>query len=99
MPVVPLDRLTHLLAAKLEEKPELTVLIYAPFGIVRGTLVSSNNPIESASTSDQPVLMLPMLLVSNVTVEHYSNHIPTASYDQLSINLNDIQGCALLSDR
>ena len=90
MTVVPLDRLTEFLAANLDERPELALLVYAPFGIIRGKLIRKDNPSESVSDSDHPFLIL-----NEVTVEHYSNHIPTASYRELSINLKDVQGCAV----
>lgn len=91
MPVVPLDRLTELLTANLEERPELTLLIYAPFGIIRGKLMRGGGSADAVSHLDQAVLVM-----DEVTVEHYSNHIPTASYSRLSINLSDVQGCAIL---
>ena len=91
MTVVPLDRLKELLAANLDERPELALLVYAPFGIIRGKLIRKDNSSELISDSDHPFLLL-----SEVTVEHYSNHIPTASYAELSINLKDVQGCALV---
>jgi len=91
MPVVPLDRLIEFLAANLEERPELALLIYAPFGILRGKLTRGTGSADAVSPIDQA-----MLVLEEVTVEHYSNHIPTASYRQLSVNLNDVQGCAIL---
>ena len=91
MPVIPLQRLTELLAANLEEKPELALLIYAPFGIVRGMLVPKSDSADTLSSTDHVTILL-----NDVTVEHYSNHIPTATYQQLSIRLQDVQACAIL---
>lgn len=91
MPLVSLDRLTELLAANLEERPEIALLIYAPFGIVHGKLTRGIGSADSVSPIDQAILVL-----DEVTVEHYSNHIPTANYRQLSINLKNVQGYAIL---
>jgi len=91
MPVLPLDRLIELLAANLEERPELALLIYAPFGIIRGKLTRGTDSANAVPRIDQA-----MLVLEEVTVEHYSNHIPTANYRQLSINLSDVQGYAIL---
>jgi hypothetical protein len=34
--------------------------------------------------------------LNDVSVEHYSNHLPTAAFDRLYVRLSDIQGFAMV---
>lgn len=69
------------------------LVLYTSFGVVRGR-TSLAFAQELARQGDD--LQLQVIELNDVTVEHYSNHIPTASFERLYVNLDDIQGFALV---
>jgi hypothetical protein len=79
-----IDRLADFLSSILNEREELSLLLYTPFGIARGKL-------RRGSIGETFEL-------HDVTVEHYSNHLPTGHYKSLLITLSDVQGCAVLEE-
>ena len=78
------------------EAPEVaaSVVLYTSFGVVRGNVRSGSQPGNPASDgdgqNDQQVLR-----ISEATVEHYSSHLPTASFDQLYVLVSDVLGFAV----
>jgi hypothetical protein len=79
-----IDRFADLLSSILGEREELSLLLYMPFGIARGKLNRGS--------------MGEVFELRDVTVEHYSNHIPTGHYKSLLINLSAIEGCSVLEE-
>ena len=67
----------------------LGILIYTSFGVVRGRTGASHLQSDGESGPQ-------MIEVLEATVEHYSSHLPTASFDKLYIRLDDIIGFALI---
>lgn len=72
------------------------LVLYTSFGVVRGRtgiafLQGLNNGEENTSVEASRAV----IELNDVTVEHYSNHLPTASFDRLYVRLADIQGFAL----
>ena len=76
--------LADLVSSILGEQEELSLLVYMPFGIARGKLNRSS--------------MGEVFELRDVTVEHYSNHIPTGHYKSLLVNLSALQGCSVLEE-
>lgn len=71
------------------------LVLYTSFGIVRGRtgLTFSQQHAEDADHRwPQEVIGL-----YDVTVEHHSNHLPSASFDRLYVRLSDVRGFALVS--
>jgi hypothetical protein len=75
------------------------VVLYTSFGVVRGRtglsfaeeLANRSGPAADAPASDA------VIELNDVNVEHYSNHLPTASFDRLYVRLTDVQAFALVS--
>lgn len=78
------------------------MVLYTSFGIVRGRtgLTFSQEPANhqaaavAGHNSSQEVIEL-----YDATVEHHSNHLPTASFDRLYVRLGDVRGFALVSSQ
>ena len=73
------------------------MVLYTSFGVVRGRVgfafaqeLARLNDGELASSALNGVIEL-----LDVSVEHYSNHLPTASFDRLYVRLEDIKGFVL----
>jgi hypothetical protein len=72
------------------------LVIYTSFGVVRGrTGFSFGQP--SASSEGDPAGEI--IELHNVSVEHYSNHLPTASFERLYVKLVDINGFAIVDSQ
>jgi hypothetical protein len=70
------------------------LVLYTSFGVVRGrtglAFLQGLNHQEKGQTVEAEVIEL-----NEVSVEHYSNHLPTAAFDRLCVRLADIRGFAL----
>lgn len=72
------------------------LVIYTSFGVVRGRTAlnfareTEPGSIDSHEFDDQ------VIQLNDVTVEHYSNHLPTANFNRLYIELREVQGFALV---
>jgi hypothetical protein len=97
--IVPADALIHLLRSSLRtdgSQPFAQVVLYTSFGVVRGRIgyafaqvlkeeqISNTNPFHAVIELDDAM------------IEHYSNHLPKASFNRLYVRLNDVQGFALI---
>jgi hypothetical protein len=74
------------------------LVLYTSFGVVRGRtglafLQGLNHEEENRAVEESH----PVIELNEVSVEHYSNHLPTASFDRLYVRIADIQGFALES--
>jgi hypothetical protein len=88
----PADVIIQVLRAHLsEERSQLFAhaVLYTSFGVVRGR-TGINFAREIAEPSPQ------VIELNEVTVEHYSNHLPTASFDRFYVRLEDVQGLAFI---
>lgn len=67
------------------------LVLYTSFGVVRGrTGIHFVQNLSSAEPSSDAVIEL-----NEVTVEHYSNHLPTATFPRLYVRLSDVLGFAI----
>lgn len=93
------DALIHLLRSSLGADGAQSfaqVVLYTSFGVVRGRIgyafgqvlkdeqISNTNPFRAVIELD------------DVMVDHYSNHLPNASFKRLYVRLNDVQGFSLV---
>ena len=76
------------------------IVLYTSFGVVRGRLgLSFTQELlgqERGGTQQGTGLTYEVIELNHVTVEHYSNHLPTASFNLLYVRLADAQGFALM---
>ncbi|HUK90056.1 MAG TPA: hypothetical protein VLZ81_06620 [Blastocatellia bacterium] len=72
--------------------PHPYVILYTSFGVVRGRAGSS---IALLSEQGSELLAGQTLELMDVTLEHYSSHLPTASFVQFYVRLSDILGLAV----
>lgn len=97
--VAPADALINLLRSSLTAdgvQSFAQVVLYTSFGVVRGRIgyafaqvlkgeqISNTNPFRAVIELD------------DVIVEHYSNHLPKATFSRLYVRLSDVQGFALV---
>jgi hypothetical protein len=83
--------LTSLLRKALSSERLLAsrhIVLYASFGVVKGRTTTAFARRTDHDNQEQPSEILELI---EVTVEHYSSHLPTASFDQLYVRLSDIQ--------
>ena len=73
------------------------LVLYTSFGVVRGRIgialaqeLTGQAAQDASSRGSNEAIEL-----HGVSVEHYSNHLPTASFDRLFVRLADIRGYAL----
>jgi hypothetical protein len=75
------------------------LVLYTSFGVVRGRigltfaqlLIGSENGANADAAATQEVIEL-----NDATVEHYSNHLPTASFNRMYVRLANVHGFALV---
>jgi hypothetical protein len=79
-----------------EGKPLVSrdIVLYASFGVVKG-----RTALASSQQGDGNVTHAEILELIDVTVEHYSSHLPTACFDQLYIRLSDIRAFAFATQK
>ena len=75
------------------EKPLASrhIVLYASFGVVKGRTTHAFARRGDDQNKEPPSEILELI---EVTVEHYSSHLPTASFDQLYIRFSDVRGFA-----
>ncbi|HWP42846.1 MAG TPA: hypothetical protein VNO14_06405 [Blastocatellia bacterium] len=73
------------------------LVLYTSFGVVRGrTGIAFAQELASRASDGQDVRVSNEVIeLLDVSVEHYSNHLPTASFDRLYVRLSDIKGFTL----
>jgi hypothetical protein len=72
--------------------PFVHIVLYTSFGVVRGRTGLS---FAQSSEAELQEVLDELIELNEVTVEHYSNHLPTASFEKFYVRLVDIQGFAL----
>jgi hypothetical protein len=78
------------------------IVLYTSFGVVRGRtglsfareLAEQQEAEATGLGSTQEVLEL-----HEASVEHYSNHLPTATFSRLHVRLVDVRGFALVGSQ
>jgi hypothetical protein len=69
------------------------LVLYTSFGVVRGrTGIAFTQEGENKSEKGRGAV----IALNDVTVEHYSNHLASATFDRLYVKLEDVQGFALV---
>jgi hypothetical protein len=91
MPNAIVQRLSEALATAAGQREAVSLIIYTPFGIVRGEVTPAQ--VRAAAGDGDGVIE-----VRRATVEHYSNHLPTGNYASLHLNLPGISGFAIIPD-
>jgi len=90
--------LTSLLRAALSSDKMLGsrhIVLYTSFGVVKGRTTLA----FARQSSDVNLSQSEILELIEVTVEHYSSHLPTASFDQLYVRFSDIQALAIANQK
>jgi len=75
------------------------LVLYTSFGVVRGRIGLSFAQELAGRGGSQPggkTLHHEVVELNDASVEHYSNHLPTARFDRLYVTLADVQGFALI---
>lgn len=71
------------------------LVLYTAFGVVRGrTGIAFTQEGEHDSEKGRGGV----IVLNDVTVEHYSNHLASATFDRLYVKLEGVQGFALVDD-
>jgi hypothetical protein len=91
-------------SVEIDAQSERKVVLYTEFGVVRGKVSASafgdsNRMLDSNLENMSRVIIEPDILeLEDATIEHYSNHLPTASFDRLFVRLEGVQGFAIGSN-
>jgi hypothetical protein len=101
------DALFTTIRSAVETEPHRShrLILYTSFGVVRGSVSASafnesNRMLDSRVENMSRVTIEPDVLeLETVAVEHYSNHLPTGSYDRLFVRVTDVQGFAMEAER
>lgn len=77
------------------------LVLYTSFGVVRGRtgLAFVQEMIDRENGEAEASSPLEVIALNDVTVEHYSNHLASASFDRLYVKLSDVQGFALVGNQ
>jgi hypothetical protein len=88
-----LQRLSEAFAGPAGQRDVIALIIYAPFGIVRGELTQASLRAAASFSGDGHVIE-----VQRASVEHYSNHLPTGNYASLLIDLKGVSGFVIAKE-
>ena len=75
------------------------LVLYTSFGVIRGRIGFNFSQELSGHTDESGGAIRSsreVVELDDVSVEHYSNHLPTASFERMYIRLVDVQAFALL---
>ena len=88
-------------AVETDPRHEKRVALYTTFGIVRGrvsadTISGANRMNDARLENTARVILDPDLIeLGDATVEHYSNHLPSAMFQTLYVRIADVHGFAV----
>jgi hypothetical protein len=68
-----------------------TLVFYTSFGVVRGKPAAS---LARLSRQDEVAAAFEVIELTGASIEHYSSHLPTASFDRFFVRLSDVLGIA-----
>ena len=98
--VAPADALIALLKASLTGGGAQAfgyLVIYTLFGVLRGrTGVAFHEELLSQEKGGDPPQLIEL---NDVVVEHYSNHLASASFDRFYVRLSEVQAFALVGSK
>jgi|SRR5437588_10420025 len=100
----PVDELIALLRKSLTPSGAQSfghLVLYTSFGVVRGRtgLAFSQETINKTDGEAETNWPGAVIGLNDVTVEHYSNHLASATFDRLYVKLSDVQGFALVGNQ
>ncbi|MCI0489423.1 MAG: hypothetical protein L0229_22755 [Blastocatellia bacterium] len=75
------------------------LVVYTSFGAVRGRIglaFAQGLASGKGNPSGEAAAPREVIELNDVTIEHYSNHLPTASFDRFYVRLTDVHGFALV---
>lgn len=74
------------------------LVLYTSFGVVRGRTGMSfaQEIIDDRNGGTGTGSPVEVIELNDVTVEHYSNHLASATFDRLYVRLSDVHGFALI---
>ena len=99
------DALFTTIRSSVETDPmrQRRVVLYTSFGVVSGRVSASafgetNRMADSSLENTSRVVIEPDILeLEDVSVEHYSNHLPTGTFSTLFVRLAEVRGFAMES--
>lgn len=100
--VEPADVLIGLLRSSLTPSGAQSfghLVLYTSFGVVRGRTGLAFTQDAARNGEPDPVWPGAVIALNDVTVEHYSNHLASATFDRLYVKLIDVQGFALVGNQ
>lgn len=72
------------------------VVLYTSFGVVRGKLGLLFGQQLQSESAERVASNHHVIELNDASVEHYSNHLPTATFDRFYVRLGDVLGYALV---
>jgi len=74
------------------------LVLYTSFGVVRGRtgMHLAQEIIDDRNSGAEADSEVEVIELNDVTVEHYSNHLASASFDRLYVRLGDVHGFAIV---
>ena len=102
--VSPDDALIVLLRSSLSVTGEQAfghLVLYTSFGVVRGRigLTFAQGLINKENVGADSGTLHEVIEINDVTVEHYSNHLASASFDRLYVKLSEVLSFALVGSQ
>jgi hypothetical protein len=88
-------------AVETDPQRQHRLILYTSFGVVRGTVSASafgdsNRMADARVENMSRVTIEPDVMeLADASVEHYSNHLPTGTYNRLFVRIADVQGFAI----
>jgi hypothetical protein len=97
------DTLFTTIRTSVETDPggDRQIVLYTSFGVVKGrvsaaTFGAANRTRDPRLENSSRVTIDPDVIeLDNVTVEHYSNHLPSGNFERLFVRLNDVRGFSM----
>jgi hypothetical protein len=71
------------------------LVLYTSFGVVRGRTGIAFMRETTGENEHESGRAGAVIALNDVTVEHYSNHLASATFERLYVRLSDVQGFAL----
>jgi hypothetical protein len=98
------DTLFTTIRSSVETDPggERRIILYTSYGVVSGrvsaaTFSAANRAKDPRLENSSRVTIDPDVLeLEHVTVEHYSNHLPSGTFERLFVRLNDVRSFAMM---
>lgn len=88
-------------AVETDPQRQHRLILYTSFGVVRGSVSAAafgetNRMTDTQVENISRVTIEPDVIeLDEASVEHYSNHLPTGTYNRLFVRITDVQGFAI----